>query len=407
MGTPMRWRRASCVVILATAVAGCGGGSHASTVTQRVVTTVKQTTARTRSFAQLVQSVRSGVIRIEAQDCGGAGDIGTGILVSPRLVATVDHVVAGAQTIALKRGGVILGYGKVMGEDPARDVALVRSSRPITGHIFELSTRQPRLGDAVATLGFPLGLPLTVTRGSVSGLHRAIPIEAIVRQNMIQTDAAVNPGNSGGPLVSADNGEVLGLVDLGTNEANGLAFAVSSRVASPLLQAWEAAPQPIAASGCAGAGSGGSTPTVAAASFAGHEFSVDYPSGWRIASDERDLGSYNDTVIDNPSNTLDLIRVDISPGSPSTLRSSEKIEASLASQPGYQRIAWRSTTIDGQRGLYWEFLVEENGLLLHKVDVFSTSPSGNGVAILTQSPAGDWSQYAATFTSVRETLNAY
>lgn len=406
----MTFRWASCGVLVATAAACGGGGSHATTVTEKLVTTVEQTTAPTapkRSFTQLVQTVRSGVIRIEAEDCGGSGDIGTGILVSPRLVATVDHVVANAQTITLKRGGAVIGYGKVLGEDPERDVALVRSSVPITGHVFELSTQQPRLGDAVATLGFPLGLPLTVTRGSVSGLHRAIPIESIVRQNMIQTDAAVNPGNSGGPLLSAQTGEVLGLVDLGTNQANGLAFAVSSRVASPLLEAWKVAPEPVAASGCSSGGSGGSGSGVAAASFSGREFSVEYPTGWRVVSDERNRGSYNDTVIENPGDSLGLIRVDVSPGTPSTVRSSEEIEASLAAQPGYEQLAWRAATIDGQNALYWEFLVDENGVLLHKVDVFSTSSGGNGFAILTQSPATEWGAYSSLFRSVRGTLSVY
>jgi hypothetical protein len=112
-------------------------------------------------------------------------------------------------------------------------------------------------------------------------------------------------------------------------------------------------------------------------------------------------------VIENPSNALDLVRVDVSPGTPSTLSSSEKIEAALASQPGYEQLAWRATTIDGQAGLYWEFLVEENGVLLHKVDVFSTSPTGNGFAVLTQSPAGSWAEYSSTFGSMRGTLTVY
>jgi serine protease Do len=150
-------------------------------------------------------------------------------LIAPRLVTTVDHVVADAETVTLKRGGAIIGSGTVLGEDPARDVALVRSSLPITGHVFQLSAAQPRLGEGVAALGFPLGLPLTVTRGSVSGLRRSVPIESIVRRNMIQTDAAVNPGTSGGPLLNAATGDVLGLVDLGTTQANGLAFAVRYR----------------------------------------------------------------------------------------------------------------------------------------------------------------------------------
>ena len=142
------------------------------------------------------------------------------------------------------------GKATVIGEDQARDVALVRSSVPITGTQLRLATRAPALGDSVAALGFPLGLPFSVTQGSVSGLGRTVPINGINRQQMVQTDAAVNPGNSGGPLLSLDNGQVLGLVDLGTNMANGIGFAVSAQVAGPLLQAWNAAPQPIPTATC-------------------------------------------------------------------------------------------------------------------------------------------------------------
>jgi S1-C subfamily serine protease len=403
----VRW--AACGVLLAS-VAGCGGGSGTTTVTN--VTTVEQQTTPTtpkRSFAQLVQTVRSGVIRIEAQNCGRSGDIGTGILLSPRIIATVGHVVAGAQTITLKRGKTILGSGTVLGEDPARDVAIVRSSQPITGHDFVLSSAPPRLGQAVAVLGFPLGLPLTVTRGSVSGLHRAVPIESIVRRGMVQTDAAVNPGNSGGPLLSTRTGDVLGLVDLGTTNANGLAFAVSSRVAGPLISAWRIAPQPVSAATCSSGGtsSGDSQASASVASYAGKDFSLAYPKAWHVQAAERNLGSYTDTIIADPTEPLRLVRVDITDGRPSTEASSEQIEAALENQPDYRRLAWRPTTIDGQAGLYWEFVVNENGVLLHKVDIFSTSPSGDGFAILTQAPAGEWSAESALFQAVRGSLTVY
>jgi hypothetical protein len=194
--------------------------------------------------------VRSGIVRIETDDCSG-GAIGTGFLLSPRLVATVEHVVDGAASIRLKQNGKVVATGTVVGTDPARDVALIRSDEPLAGHVFSLAPRAPRLGEDVAALGFPLGLPLTVTRGSVSGSDRTVPIDGLRRRNLVQTDAAVNPGNSGGPLI-ADDGSVVGLVDIGTSQANGLAFAVSSLVAKPLLSGWRASPQPVAATGCGG-----------------------------------------------------------------------------------------------------------------------------------------------------------
>lgn len=219
------------------------------------------------TFPQLVSNVRSGVIRIEAATCNGAS-IGTGFLISPTLVATVQHVVDSATGIVLKRNGRVLGIGTVIGEDRARDLALVRTSKTISGYIFTLAPRAPALGEAIAAFGFPLGLPLTVTRGSVSGLTRTIPIDNIQRRDLVQTDAALNPGNSGGPLFSTASHEVVGLVDLGTNQANGISFAVSAAVARPLLTAWRQAPQPTPTATCPGsyqaAPAGASSPANAA-----------------------------------------------------------------------------------------------------------------------------------------------
>jgi len=189
------------------------------------------------------------VIRIEANGCG-TQDIGTGFLIGPRLVATVEHVVAGATSISLVRDGKTLAFGTVIGDDPVRDVALVQADARLSGYVFQFASAAPALGDSVAALGFPLGLPLSVNQGSVSGTGRTIPIDGVNRRELIQTDAAVNPGNSGGPLLSLDSGRVDGLVDLGTTQANGIAFAVSAQVARPLIEAWEVAPQTGPAQTC-------------------------------------------------------------------------------------------------------------------------------------------------------------
>jgi serine protease Do len=233
--------------------AGCGG-SRVVTVTAAGQATPTPKSASTssaqRSFPTLVADVRSGVVQIDSTTCNGEA-IGTGFLVGKQLVATVEHVVDGSAAIVIKRDGTVLGSATVIGDDPARDLALLRTAHPIDGHVFKLAPRAPQLGEGVAALGFPFGLPLTVTRGSVSGLDRSIPIVGLVRRRLVQTDAAVNPGNSGGPLLSSDTGVVVGLVDLGATQANGLAFAVSAQVASPLLQAWAAAPQAVPAANCA------------------------------------------------------------------------------------------------------------------------------------------------------------
>jgi hypothetical protein len=203
------------------------------------------------SVPDLVAKLRSGVVKIEVLTCDGGGQ-GTGIILSRRLVATVEHVIDGAAVITIKRAGKVLSTATVIGADPARDLALLRTSRPLDDYRLEFASRSPRLAEDVAALGFPLGLPLSVTRGSVSGLDRRILIDGINRRNLVQTDAALNQGNSGGPLIATAGGEVVGLVDAGLEQANGISWAVSSKVARPLLEAWKAAPQPLPMVSCGG-----------------------------------------------------------------------------------------------------------------------------------------------------------
>ncbi len=168
----------------------------------------------------------------------------------PREVVTVEHVIDAASTIRIERGGKVLSEAAVIGADGARDLALLRTEKSIRGYRFQLSTKAPHLGDSVAVIGYPLGLPLSVTKGTVSGLSRVIPIRRVKRRGLIQTDAAVNPGNSGGPVLLLPGGQVVGLVDLSAEEVNGIAFAVSGKVAAGLVEAWKLTPQPLPAATC-------------------------------------------------------------------------------------------------------------------------------------------------------------
>jgi S1-C subfamily serine protease len=242
---------ASVLVALSIAASGCG-----SSAPKTAGTTTATTPSAAPSFADVVAKVKTGVIRIEVDTCDGSA-IGTGFLVKSHLIATVEHVVDGALTIKLSRNGTALGSATVIGADPVRDLALLRTTKAISGYDFGFAGKAPRLGEEVGAIGFPLDLPLTVTRGSVSGLDRSVPIDRLNRRHMVQTDAAVNHGNSGGPLLSTETGQVVGLVDLGTTSANGIAFAVSAEVAKPLLQAWAVAPQPPAQAVCSNAPSTG------------------------------------------------------------------------------------------------------------------------------------------------------
>ena len=133
--------------------------STASTATQTL-----SGSGQPSSFPKLISRVRSGVVRIEVTTCDVKG-VGTGLILGPRLVATVGHVVDGASSIDVKRSGRVMATGQVIGTDADRDLALIRTSKPLKGYHFKFADRAPQLGESVAALGYPLGLPLTVTRG--------------------------------------------------------------------------------------------------------------------------------------------------------------------------------------------------------------------------------------------------
>ena len=191
---------------------------------------------------ELFETVSDGVVRIETTTCDGGG-VGSGFLIAPDLVATVAHVVEGSASITLRAGDEYTS-GEVIGMDPTREVALVRAGQPFAGYVFSLAEGRTSVGQDVVAVGYPNGDPISLTRGAVSAVGRTIDTGEEVLTDLIQTDAAVNPGNSGGPLMTLD-GSVLGLVDLLRTDSQGIAYAVSAPTAKPLLEEWAANPQVV------------------------------------------------------------------------------------------------------------------------------------------------------------------
>lgn len=203
------------------------------------------------SFADLYKRAQSGVVRISATTCDG-GSNGTGFLVSPTLVATAAHVVDGAAALGLEvgenaRGGYTSGV--VVGMDRASDLAIIKTERPLSGHLFRFAEQSPAVGQEVAAIGFPEGGPMTFTRGTVSGLDRTIAIDGVDRSGLIQTDTAVNPGSSGGPML-ATTGSVYGVVDAKLNGAEGIAYAVSPEIAGSRLAGWKSNTASVVSAAC-------------------------------------------------------------------------------------------------------------------------------------------------------------
>lgn len=159
----------------------------------------------------------------------GSQNIGSGFFVAPGVLATARHQIEGTRRILvhMPAGGTI--QARMIAMDKARDTALIRVDTPGPGAL-PLSNGKPSLGEEVFTVGCPLGLSHTLTRGVVSQ-----PDRVIRGQHLIQTDLAINQGNSGGPLVNA-KGEVIGVVHGRLTESNGINFAVPAEAIRALLE---------------------------------------------------------------------------------------------------------------------------------------------------------------------------
>ncbi|HEY7985175.1 MAG TPA: trypsin-like peptidase domain-containing protein [Ktedonobacterales bacterium] len=155
---------------------------------------------------------------------------GSGIIFTPDgYILTNSHVVDGANRISVTLADGRDLVGQIVGEDPATDTAVIRVTSP-NGEKFPVAplgdSDHLQVGQLVVAIGSPAGLQGTVTTGIISALHRTLPgYGRRLIEDIIQTDAAVNPGNSGGPLVNSV-GEVVGINVAILQQAQGLSFAI-------------------------------------------------------------------------------------------------------------------------------------------------------------------------------------
>jgi hypothetical protein len=139
--------------------------------------------------------------------------------------------------------------------------------------------------------------------------------------------------------------------------------------------------------------------------FDGAYVTFDYPDSWHVESSETSKGSYVDTTVRNPGDPTMMIRVDFTPSSSANAASSAAaVRRSLIGQPGYEELSFGSTTLNGFPAVGWEFLVEENGVLLHKRDVFFDDGYGNGTAVLTQASSDGYTAWRYVFAHVRQSV---
>jgi S1-C subfamily serine protease len=162
---------------------------------------------------------------------------GSGVVVSPDgLVLTNNHVVEGASRIELSLPDGATFRARILGRDPDTDLAVLRGETHDTLPAIHLAdSKRVRAGQIAIAIGNPLGLQSTVTAGIVSAVGRSLRASN-GRQigDVIQTDAALNPGNSGGPLVNT-RAEVVGINTAMIAGAQGICFSVASNTALHVL----------------------------------------------------------------------------------------------------------------------------------------------------------------------------
>jgi putative serine protease PepD len=229
---------------------GAGAAIYAATsgssgTQSTVVASVPAQSAATRStsttLTQLYKNVAPGVVDITVTSSSGSGIAGSAaqaegsgfVIDSSGDIVTNQHVVAGATSIKVRFQDGTVEKATLVGTDPSTDIAVIKVSgdssllHPLTFG----SSSSLQVGDEVAAIGSPFGLPESMTSGIVSAVNRTITApNKFSISGSIQTDAAINHGNSGGPLLNV-SGQVIGVnaqIESDSGGNDGVGFAIPS-----------------------------------------------------------------------------------------------------------------------------------------------------------------------------------
>ena len=198
------------------------------------VTTGPTTTTAAPAVASVVyRTIQPSLVLIQASLPDGSTSLGSGVIVTQQAeIMTADHVVEGATSIEVTFADGTTSAAEVVDSTPERDTAILQPDQPPSVIVPAVLGGGVKVGDDTFSVGNPLGLADSMTAGVVSGLDRSIEREdgGGDLSGLIQFDAAVNPGSSGGPLLNRQ-GQVVGIVTALANPSGqrffvGIGFAV-------------------------------------------------------------------------------------------------------------------------------------------------------------------------------------
>lgn len=183
------------------------------------------------SSSQIVEEVKSAIVGISCSLSGGTS-IGSGVAIAKGgYVLTNQHVVSGAKKISLYLANQSVVSASYVWGDSALDIAVLKADSDLP-YLDFAPLSDVSVGDDVLAVGTPISLQFqhSVTKGIVSALNRTLEFQSLggyttYMQNLIQHDASINSGNSGGPLINS-MGKVIGINSLKATDAEGIGFAI-------------------------------------------------------------------------------------------------------------------------------------------------------------------------------------
>lgn len=234
---------ALCAALLLSGCSVFSSGSVPST-TPEPTNSETPTGGESLPWDRVLAQSRDSVVMIQTSSCNDGPASGSGFVVGPDLVMTAAHVVDTASAAAVRMDDGMIVPADLVAYDSSSDSAVLRTAVPLGVSEFELVRSDPVQGQELAAFGYPLGEPrLSMSAGVVSALDKTIEYDTVTVDDAFITDAAINAGNSGGPVVDR-SGEVIGLVSGSAADpsAQGRNFVIPSPLLVEDLTEWRDRP---------------------------------------------------------------------------------------------------------------------------------------------------------------------